>query len=50
MKSLAAMSETTIWFAFFLVIFLIGAILALRIVGSYIRPVSHSAGDVLQSI
>jgi hypothetical protein len=41
--------EHTVVFAFFLFIFILGAVMASRIVGAYVKPASGSLGSALQA-
>jgi hypothetical protein len=41
--------ESTLFFLFMLVIFMMGALMAARFAGVYIRRVSGSLGDAVQS-
>lgn len=49
LSKLAGASEHTIWFLFFLFIFIVGALMASRFIGSYIKPTSNSLGSALQA-
>ena len=41
--------EHTVVFLFFLLVFVIGALMAAKFIGTYIRPVSSSLADAVQS-
>jgi hypothetical protein len=49
MSKLAGFFEHTGAFVLFLFIFVLGAMMASRVVGAYVRPTSTSLGSALQS-
>jgi hypothetical protein len=49
LPSVAKTFEHTVVFAFFLFIFLLGAIMAARLVGTYLEPTSKSLASALEA-
>lgn len=43
------MAEHTAFFLFFLLLFIIGAIWAVRILGMYFEPAAHDLGQALEA-